>query len=165
MIGFHNISEVSLHAILDSFERIKAEFESFDMNATEMNKKDWLMNFQQTTFYQLVLMTVSMQDLQPYTAKILTPSQKLRTPRFTLDKPHHTFLQWIQNDFKEEPPYDSIEAYSYAIVAFPSIARHTHMCANTSCCNVYSCIICSCRSWLLRYYIIVFLSKYRTKLI
>ena len=115
MIGFHNISEVSLHAILDSFERIKAEFESFDMNATEMNKKDWLMNFQQTTFYQLVLMTVSMQDLQPYTAKILTPSQKLRTPRFTLDKPHHTFLQWIQNDFKEEPPYDSIEAYSYAL--------------------------------------------------
>ncbi len=42
----------------------------------------------------------------------------------------------------------------------------THTCANTSCCNVYSYIICSL-SGLLAYplfYIIVFLSKYRTKL-
>ena len=54
MMGFHNISEVSLHGTLDSFERIKLE--SFDMNGTEMNKKD----------------------------------------------------------FKDKPPYDSIETYSYA---------------------------------------------------
>jgi hypothetical protein len=42
----------------------------------------------------------------------------------------------------------------------------THTCANTPCCNVYSCIICSLSGLLASpsFYIIVFLSKYRTKL-
>jgi hypothetical protein len=43
----------------------------------------------------------------------------------------------------------------------------THTCANTSCYNVYSRIICSLSGLLAAYplfYIIVFLSKYRTKL-
>jgi hypothetical protein len=42
----------------------------------------------------------------------------------------------------------------------------THTCANTSCCNVYSRIICSLSGLLVSpsLYIIVFLSKYRTKL-
>ena len=54
---------------LDSFEIIKIEFESFDIKSTESAKKNWFMNFQQTTFYQLVLMTASLQDVN--TGKVL----------------------------------------------------------------------------------------------
>ena len=35
MIGIQNISKASLQAFVDSFERIKAEFESYDINTTE----------------------------------------------------------------------------------------------------------------------------------
>jgi hypothetical protein len=115
MIGIQNISKASLRTFVDSFEKIKAEFDSYDINAPESTKEHWFMNFQQTTFYQLVIMTASMQDIQPYTTRILTHSQQLRTPRFTLDKPHETFIQWIKTGFQGKPPYDSIEAYSYAL--------------------------------------------------
>ena len=115
MIGIQNISQASLQTFVDSFERIKAEFQSYEINATESTKKHWFMNFQQTTFYQLVIMTASLNNIQPYPGRILTHSQQLRMPRFTLDKPHDTFIEWIMNGFQGEPPYDSIEAYSYAL--------------------------------------------------
>jgi len=73
------------------------------------------MNFQQTTFYQLVLMTASMQDVNTTKILKLTHSRKISTPRFVLDKPHDALIQWIESGFQNEPPYDSIEAYSYAL--------------------------------------------------
>ena len=66
MIGIQNISQAILQTFVASFERINAEFKSYDINATESTKKHWFMNFQQTTFYQLVIMTASMHDIQPY---------------------------------------------------------------------------------------------------
>ena len=115
MIAIHNISRASLQTFQDSFERIKLEFESFDINTTESAKKHWFMNFQQTTFYQLVLMTASMQDVNTTKILKLTHSRKISTPRFVLDKPHDALIQWIESGFQNEPPYDSIEAYSYAL--------------------------------------------------
>jgi len=81
----------------------------------ESAKKHWFINFQRTTVYQLVLMTASMQDVNTGKILRLTHSQKLSTPRFVLDKPHDVLIQWIENGFQNEPPYDSIEAYSYAL--------------------------------------------------
>jgi hypothetical protein len=127
MIGIQNISKASLRTFVDSFEKIKAEFDSYDINAPESTKEHWFMNFQQTTFYQLVIMTASMQDIQPYTTRILTHSQQLRTPRFTLDKPHETFIHWIKTGFQGKPPYDSIEAY-FSIFVYtqrPPCTRHS----------------------------------------
>ena len=46
MIGIQNISQASLQTFVDSFERIKAEFQSYEINATESTKKHWFMNFQ-----------------------------------------------------------------------------------------------------------------------
>jgi hypothetical protein len=127
MIGIQNISKASLRTFVDSFEKIKAEFDSYDINAPESTKEHWFMNFQQTTFYQLVIMTASMQDIQPYTTRILTHSQQLRTPRFTLNKPHETFIHWIKTGFQGKPPYDSIEAY-FSIFVYtqrPPCTRHS----------------------------------------
>jgi hypothetical protein len=38
MIGIQNISKTSLRTFVDSFERMKTEFESYDINATESTK-------------------------------------------------------------------------------------------------------------------------------
>jgi hypothetical protein len=68
----------------------------------------------------------------------------------------------ISPAFQTKPRPSSFAAILWRFLALPD----THTCANTSCYNVYSRIICSL-SGLLAYplfYIIVFLSKYRTKL-
>jgi hypothetical protein len=38
MIGIQNISKASLRTFVDSFEKIKAEFDSYDINAPESTK-------------------------------------------------------------------------------------------------------------------------------